>query len=87
MWGWLNSFVRDFLGPLVRLLMDKRIRALAEYAKTACANLEGTEFSSGTKRQIVLDALKYEAQQLKIEVSNHILAAILEAALARVRDQ
>jgi hypothetical protein len=87
MFGWLSSFVRDFLAPLVKALADKRIRQLAEYARTACANLELSDLSGFARREIVFAALRAEAQQLGLEIKEHVLNAILEAALARVRDK
>jgi hypothetical protein len=87
MLAWLNGFVRDFLSPLIKAIADRRGRQLAEYAKTACANLEMSDLPSLVKRDMVMAALREEAARLKFDVQEYILAAILEAALAKVRDR
>lgn len=84
--GWLNSFVRHFLAPIVIALLDKRIRDLAEYALMAVKNMELSELRGAAKREIVIEALKQEAKTMGLEIQDHILAALLENALARVRD-
>ena len=87
MFGWLSGWVRDFLRPLIRVILDRRGRALAEYALKAVQNLEFSELTGKARREIVMEALKNEARDMGLELKDHILAAILESALARHRDR
>lgn len=87
MFAWFNSFIRHFLAPIVVALLDRRVRELAEYALTAVKNLEFSELKGSVRREIVLEAMKKEAKTMGVEIQDHILAAILENALTRVRDQ
>jgi hypothetical protein len=87
MFGFLSGWVRDFLRPLIRVILDRRGRALAEYALTAVQNLETSELTGKVRRDIVMEALRNEARSIGMEIKDHILAAILESALARHRDQ
>jgi len=87
MFGWLSGWVRDFLRPLIRVILDRRGRKLAEYALTAVQNLEFSELAGKARREIVMEALKREAHDMGLELKDHILASILEAALARHRDK
>jgi len=87
MFGWLSSWVRDFLGPIIRLIADRRGRELAEYALNAVKNLEFSELSGVARRGIVIEALRNEARNMGIDLKDHVLAAILETALARHRDR
>jgi hypothetical protein len=87
MFGWLSGWVRDFLRPLISTLVDRRGRALAEYAMTAVQNLETSELSGKMRRDIVMESLRNEARAMGMEIKDHILAAILESALARYRDK
>jgi hypothetical protein len=87
MFAWFNSFIRHFLAPIVVALLDRRVRQLAEYALTAVKNMEFSELKGLARREVVLEALKKEAQAMGLEIQDHVMAALLENALARVRDK
>ena len=87
MFGWLNSFVRYFLAPFIVRLADRRMRELAEFAITAVRNMEFSELKGAARREVVLEALKREAREMGLEIQDYLIAALLENALARVREQ
>ena len=87
MLGWINGFVREFLAPMIRLIADRRGRQLAQYARTVVANMEISDLPGAMKRELVLKALREEAERLALDVKEYMLAAVLEAALAKVRDR